>query len=275
MAFTIVGDAAMISGNITESRAAAVFTGGNTDDAYATDALAALAGGLDTVGTMIAWINTGDKTSTGAIFSFNDANVVEFLDFKIAAGKVAAACTDATVAQWATATTAVVIEPHKWYHVALKHDGQRPYIFVNGVKQALTDSVTTDLTDWAATLAGLDKGWIGASSIGGAGAVSEEFVGAISDVKYYNTTLTDAQILEDYKGAHLTTGCVAWYDMYDLLDKATGGGTYDISAVSDVYLTPTYNEFISRVRKFGALTADVAGMAESDGHMSVLFINAA
>lgn len=276
MAFTIVGDAAMVTGDVLNSRPAAVFTGGDIDDAYATDALAAArCAANDTVGTITAWINTGDNTSTGAIVCFNDANVVEFLELKLVAGKIAAADTDGTVAQWATATTAQVIKPHIWYHVALVHDGQRPHIYLNGVKQALTDSTTTDLTEWLAGLDGIDKGWIGASSIGGAGAVGEEFVGAISDVKYYNTALTDAQILADYKGTHLTTGCIAWYDMNSLKDLATGGGTYDISAVSDVYLTPTYNEFISRVRKFGALAADTVGLTEANGHMSVLFINAA
>lgn len=275
MAYTIVGDAAIVSGGISPSRAAAVFTGGDTDDAYAIDALAiARCAANDTVGTITAWINTGDITSTGSIISFNDANVVEFIDFKVAAGKLSASCTDATTAQFATATTSAVIDAHKWYHVALVQNG-RPFIYVNGVLQALTDTVVTDLAEWFNNLDGIDKGWIGASSIGGAGAVGEEFVGAISDVKYYNTALTVEQIDNDFRGQHLTTGCIAWYKMTNLLDYATGGGTLDMVAVSDVYLTPTYNEFISKVRKFGALTADCCGFTENNGNMSVLFINAA
>jgi hypothetical protein len=275
MAFTIVGDAALVSGNCSDSRKAAVFTGGNTDDSYSTNALAVECCATDTVGTITAWINTGDITSTGAIIEFNDANVVEFLDFKVVAGKVSAAMTDATVARWATATTNVVLTAHKWHHVALVQDGDFPKIYVDGVKQAQTDSVTTALTEWCGLLDGVDVGFIGASSIGGAGAIGEEFVGGISDVKVYSTALTAAQILDDYKGTHLATGCRAWYKMDDLLDSATGAGTYSLTANSDVYMTPTYNEFISRVRKFGAVVADVAGFNENMGRMSVLFINAA
>jgi len=277
MAFTLVGDAAVVSGSTSPTRAAAVFKGGDTDDAYAIDAWATDRKGTDTAGTITAWINTGDKTSTGCIVSMNDANVVEFLDFKIAAGKIGAACTDATTPKWATATTAAVIEPHIWYHVALVQDAVRPQIYLNGVLQALTDSVTTTLGYWVDQLAGVDKGWIGASSIGGAGAVGEEFVGAISDVKYWSVALTAAQVLDDYNGKANVTGTAAnltdWWTMKDLVDVQKGAN--NMVAVSDVYLTPCYNEFVSRVRQFGAVVADVGGFCEHNGRMSVLFINAA
>jgi len=275
MAFTIVGDAAIVVGGVDQTRAAAVFTGGDTDDAYAVDALAAArTAANDTVGTITAWICPGDKTSTAAIVSFNDANVIEFIDFKLVAGKLTAACTDGTVAQWATATTAASIEAHTWYHVALVQDG-RPHIYINGVEQALTDTVTTDLTEWFNNCDGIDKGWIGASSIGGAGAVGEEFVGGISDVKYYNVALTQTQLMNDYLGQHLVTDCIAWYKMDALTDYATGGGTYDMVAVSDVYLTPSYNNFISKFRKFGCVAADVVGIAENHGKITALIVNAA
>ena len=277
MAFTIVGDAAVLMGGVDKTRPAAVFTGGNTDDAYAIDALAAartLAN--DTLGTVMAWIMPGDRTSTCAIVSFNDADVVEFIDFKIVAGKLTAACTDGTTPKWATAeTTASVTTPHVWYHVALVQDGTAPKLYVNGVERDLTYTVTTDKTTWFSPLDGVDKGWIGASSIGGAGAVGEEFVGAITEVKYYNTALTARQILEASNDSHLTTGCIAYYRMNDLLDEATGGGTYSMVAVSDAYLTPAYNNFISKVRKFGAVAADFVGYYEYNGRASALVVNAA
>ena len=275
MAFTIVGDAAVISGNCSNSRKAAVFTGGNTDDSYSTNALAVVMAGTHTQGTITAWINTSDITSTGSIFSINDADVVEFMDLYVAAGKVGAAMTDATVARWATATTAVVLTAHKWHHIALVQNAERPRIYIDGIEAACTDTTTTALTEWTGVLDGVDKGYIGAASIGGAGAIGDEFVGGISDVKVYSTALTAAEILADYKGTHKTTGCLAWYKMEDLLDSATGAGTYSLTANSDVYLTPTYNEFISLVRKFGAVVADTAGFTENQGRMSVLLINAA
>jgi len=281
MAFTIVGDAAVISGDCANSRCAAVFTGGNTDDYYQVDALAAArTAANDTVGTIIAWINTGDITSTGTILGFGDKNVVEFIDFSLEAGKLASRCTDATTAQYVSVTSNVVVSAHKWYHVAMVQaaDGVGIKFYVNGVRVASSNTTTTDVNEWFNNLDGVDSGRIGASNKAGDDSVTNEFVGAISDLKYYNTALTEQNILDDYHGAHLTTGCISWYDWLDgtsLTDKATGGGTYDATAVSDVYLTPTYNEFISKVRKFGAVVADTAGYCENNGRMSVLFINAA
>ena len=102
---------------------------------------------------------------------------------------------------------------------------------------------------------------------------SEEFVGGISDVKYYDVALTAAELLADYNGVNKTANQVAWFAWNDL----TNGGSEGTAAVavSDVYITPTYNEFISRVRLFGAVVADAAGFTESNGRMSVLFINSA
>jgi hypothetical protein len=277
MAFTIVGDAAIVMGGVKPTRAAAVFTGGDTDDAYAVDALAAArTAANDTLGTITAWICPGDQTSTAAIVSFNDANVVEFIDFKLVAGKLNCTCTDATVAQFTSTTNDVVCPQHEWTHVAVVQRGAGPEFYVNGSLVASTNSVTTDLAEWFNNLDGIDKGWIGASSIGGAGAVGEEFVGGIGDVKYYNTALTAAQIYAEAKeGQHLSTGCIAWYKMDSLTDYATGGGTLDMVAVSDAYLTPSYNNFISKVRKFGAVAADFVGYYEYDGRASCLIVNAA
>jgi hypothetical protein len=278
MAFTIVGDAAIISGGVHPTKPAAVFTGGDTDDALSTNALAAArVAANDTVGTITAWICPGDQTSTAAIVSFNDTDVVEFIDFKLIAGKLNCTCTDGTVAQFVSVTDAVVAPQHIWTHVAVRQGavGNGPEFFVNGFKVASTNSTTTDLNEWFNNCDGIDKGWIGASSIGGAGAVGEEFVGAIGPIKYYNTALTDAQIENDANGAHLTTGCIAWYKMESLVDSATGGGTYDVTLVSDAYLTPSYNNFISKVRKFGAVTADFVGYYEFDGRASTLIVNAA
>jgi hypothetical protein len=277
MAFTIVGDAALVSGDCFNSRKAAVFTGGDTDDAYTMDALAAArTAANDTVGTITAWVCPGDITSTMSIVCFSDNNVVEFIDFNIAAGKLGCNCTDATVAQFVAISDNVVCPAHKWTHVAVRQSASEGIkLFVDGVKVASTNSTATDIYEWFTGLDGVDVGTIGAGRIGGAGAYTQEFVGGISDVKYYNTALTDEDIMNDYEGTHLATGCIAWYQMDSLLDSATGAGTYSLTAVSDVYMTPTYNEFISRVRKFGAVTADAAGFCENQGRMSVMFINAA
>ena len=274
MAFTIVGDAAMISGDVRNSRRAAVFTGGDTDDYYQINALAiAQTAANDTTGTITAWVMPGNITSTMAIVNFNDANVVEYIDFKIVAGKLTCAVNDATVAQFTVVSTDVVCPAHVWTHVAVTQDGVSAKLYVNGVLVPQSFSVSTDVTEWFNNLDGIDVGQIGLSSIGGAGAFSEEFVGGISDVKYYDVALTAAELLADFNGVNKTANQVAWFAWNDL----TNGGSEGTAAVavSDVYITPTYNEFISRVRLFGAVVADAAGFTESNGRMSVLFINSA
>lgn len=173
---------------------------------------------------------------------------------------------DATTAQFVSATDSAVVQ---------EADGLGPKFYLNGVLQASTNSTTTDFNEWFNNCDGIDVGSIGASRKSGDGSYTQEFVGAITDVKYYNTALTADQILADSKRQHLTTGCIAWYEMRNLLDSATGGGTYSLTAVSDVYQTPSYNEFISRVRKFGAVAADCVGIAECNGRLTALFINAA
>jgi hypothetical protein len=203
----------------------------------------------------------------------NDANVVEYLDFKVVAGKLTANIIDATIEKWAFATTAACIEPHIWYHVALVQDAVCPRIYLNGVEQPCTFTVTTTKAYWVDQLAGVDKGWIGASSIGGAGAVGEEFVGAIGTIKYWSVGLTAAQVLADYNGESNTTSLTDSWFMNDLTNTTKAANA--ITLVSDAYLTPSYNNFISKVRKFGAVVADAAGFTEYNGRATVLFINAA
>ena len=275
MAFTIVGDAATITGDTSNSRPAAVFTGGDTDDYYQVDALAAArTAANDTTGTIIAWINTGDKTSTGTVLGFGDKNVVEFIEFNIEAGKLACRCTDATVAQFVSATDAVVITHHVWTHVAVVQDGsgKGPIFYVNGEKVAATASVSTDLAEWFSNCNGIDSGRIGAANKAGDDSVTQEFVGAIGTLKYYNTALTATQIKNDFLGIHLTTGCISKYEWNDLVDDVSA---HNATAVSDVYITPSYNEFISKIRQFGAVIADCAGITSDRGKTTALFINAA
>jgi hypothetical protein len=108
----------------------------------------------------------------------------------------------------------VVIPPHEWVHVAVVQaaDGNGPKFYVNGVKVASTNSTTTDVNEWFNNCDGIDSGRIGAANKVGDDSVTQEFKGAISDIKYYNTALTAANIAEDAQmgGVHLTTGCIAW-----------------------------------------------------------------
>lgn len=281
MAFTLVADAMVVSGDTSNSKPAVVLKGGDTDDAIEIDELAvAQTAANDTAGTIIAWVMAGNITSTMAIVSFNDANIVEYIDFKVVAGKLTCAVNDAATAQWTAVTTAITVPQHVWTHVAVVQDGIAPTLYVNGVRVAQSHSVTTDLTDWFNTLDGIDKGWIGASSIGGAGAVGEEWVGAIADVKYYNAAHTAQEILDDYIGK-VKTGAtlIARYQFDGDLTNSGSEGTI-ATLVSDAYITPTYNEFISRIRYMittqGTVVAgDCVGMSDVEGKGTALFINVA
>lgn len=248
-----------ISGSLSPSRHAVAFLGGNVDDGIQVDAFAAArTAAADTRGTIIAWINVPDITGTYTIFGMGDANAAEYIEFTVAAGKLKCAVMDATVMQFDTSTTSVVLTPHKWHHVAFTQDDM-PRFYVNGVNVPRTDATNTDLLSWWNELAGIDGGHIGAAdSIAGDAALTQEFKGAISDVKYYNTQLTDQQILDDYGGKHLSTGCIAWWkfeeDYTETITPATNNGT----AVGGIILTPNYSEFTSRLRNSPAAAPVVA-----------------
>lgn len=280
MAFTIVADAAIISGDTSVSKPAAVFKGGDTNDYYQVNALAAAqTAANDTVGTIMAWINTGDKTSTGTIIGFGDDNVVEFIEFNVEAGKLACRCTDGTTAQFVGVTDSVVITPHIWTHVAVVQaaDGAGPKFYVNGVKVASTNSTTTDVNEWFNNCDGIDTGRIGAANKAGDASVTQEFVGAITGLKYYASALTEAEILADKNGV-TKTGAIADFQFDGDLVNAGSEGTAAV-AVSDVYITPTYNEFISKVRAMvvqgTVVVADAAGFSDVNGRGSMLIMNAA
>ena len=251
-----------VVGDIRNSKHAVAFLGGDTDDYMQINAAAVgqLAAAY-TSGTWIAWIMPEDKTQTGTIVTFGDASVVEFIELNVEAGKLVARCTDNTTVQWVLTTDAVHVEPHKWTHVCLRHNGAIPELFVNGVKVAQTMSTATTPASWIAACGGLDNGRIGAADKDGAANITQEFGGGIGCVKLYGGTtsvgaLTDEQILQDFKGTPTITdnlyNCWDWED--DLTDSGAGNDTATKSG--DVVLSHGYCEFESKFRIAGFVTAD-------------------
>ena len=233
------------------SRYSAMFLGGNVDDyiqvnAHAVERTAA----NDTVGTYTAWINVPDDTGTYTIVGIGDDNVVEFIDVGIEAGKLASRCTDATVVQYVSVTDAVVIKPHQWMHVAFVQGANNEGIqfYVNGSRVASTNTTTTDVNEWFNNCDGLDTARIGASNKAGDASVTNEFKGAISDVKYWAIALTSQQIQSDYKNEAVQAASMrAWWDFVeDLVDN--GLGADDGTIVGDILLSNAYSEFTSRLR---------------------------
>lgn len=195
-----VTDIYHVSGGL-KGRKAAVFIGGNVDDYIQVNAFAvARTAANDAVGTYTAWVNVPDITGTYTIIGVGDDNAVEFIDFQIVAGKLGCACTDGATAQFVSATDSIVIKPHTWQHVAVVQnaDGRGPVFYVNGEKVASTNSTATDVNEWFVNCDGIDTARIGASNKAGDASVTQEFKGAISDVKYWSLALTDAEVLLDY-----------------------------------------------------------------------------
>lgn len=243
-----------VSGGL-KGRKAAVFLGGNVDDYIQVNAFAvARTAANDTVGTITAWVNVADITGTYTILGIGDNNVVEFMDFGIEAGKLAARNTDNTNAAYVVVSNAINMVPHVWTHVAMVQnaDSQCPILYVNGVRQATTASSVGFANSWFANNDGLDTARIGASNKAGDASVTNEFKGAISDVKYYSTNLTPEQILNDMlepaKNAALNASNLESHWDFDDDYVDAGLGADNGTVVGDVVLNNNYSEFTSRMR---------------------------
>lgn len=264
-----------ISGSLNPTRKALRFLGGDVDDGVQVDALAAaIVAGNHTKGTITAWIMCPSFAAAQTIFGAGDANAVEYMFFTVTtAGKLQFKVYDGGATRVDVSTTSQVIYPHKWYHVALVQDGSRPYIYVNGVNQALTYATATETGQWFDDTDAIDGGHIGAAdSIGGDAALTQEFKGYISDFKIWSGTtaakaLAESEILKDYNGVSTTETPLASYDMDgSVVEKSTGGGTYDGTIVGDLIYVDA-NEFASRL-SFGCgipVTADNVNISVSNG----------
>jgi hypothetical protein len=234
-----------------KGRNAVMFLGGDVDDYVEVDAhTAARTAANDTVGTYTAWINMPNITGTFTIIGNGDANAVEFLEINVEAGLLTCRCTDATVAQFVTQADSVHFKPHRWYHIAVvqRADGAGVYMFVNGVEVSRTNDTTTDVDEWFNNLDGLDSGRIGAANKAGDDSVTNEFSGAISDVKYWNVALSDAEVLSDYQNTQVQNDNLTahWDFVDDLVDN--GSDADDGTIVGDLLLSNNYSEFTSRLR---------------------------
>lgn len=266
-----------VVGSLTPARKAVRFLGGAVDDGIQVDAFALARANTDTQGTFSAWINIPDITGSYAIIGCGDASADEFITFSVVAGKLEINCTDATTKAYEVTSTSVVIKPHQWMHVAVSHNAARPILYVNGLVVAMTDTVSTDLTKWFKDCALIDGGHIGAAEEGGAAALTLEYKGAISNVKYWNVALTATQIDDDYKGVINTTSLLANWDMDDDYVNAANPGTYDGAKVGDILLANGYSEFSSRL---GFMTgtpvvADTVQMSVNGNQGHALVIKAA
>ena len=137
-------------------------------------------------------------SSVHTIVSAGDNNLGdEYLSFHVGAGQLRVKIRDAAATKFEVRGP-TNIELNKWQHVAVVHDGVRPYLYVNGKAVAMTDTTAVDLTLWYADLAGVDKCALGVLESNA--THTNDFEGGIGPVKYWNRKLTPAEILLDYHG---------------------------------------------------------------------------
>ena len=268
------GDILHVAGSLSPSRNAAKFIA-TADEAVVIDqwAVDRVAAG-DAVGTITAWINVPDITGDYGIISAGDTAAIEFLTLRITSGKLVVELNDATVDKFEHTSTNVVVTPHKWMHVAVVQDGVKPRLFVNGARVAQSQTLGTDNTLWFGALALTDDASIGAAEEAGAAAQIREFKGAISDIKYWNAALTDAQIKQDYEGrppATINANLLDWWDFRDDCVNSVDA-THNGTAGASIKLCNQYSEFTSRLAFLGQVVADntVIGVNEREGHCVVV-----
>lgn len=278
------GDIYHISGGLHGRRAVALL-GGAVDDGVQIDAFAAArVAANDTVGTFTCWINPADVTGTYAFIGCGDASAVEYFYFAVLAGEIhIKAARAGPDVNFDMVTIGAAVPAHTWTHVAVVQDATKPKIYVNGVEFALrlgtlTETDVTEAGNWFDAWSLIDGGHIGtADSIAGGGALTLEFAGAISDVKYWNTNLSDAQVVDDYNGINNTTSLTDHWDMHDgYVNLITSGNNG--TAVGDIILVNTYSEFTSRLRNDAAaapVVADDIAITSDNGTGHAIIIKAA
>jgi len=164
-------------------------------DAHAVARVAA----ADTVGTYTAWIYVDDISSTGTILSAGDNNAAgETLELGLFGGKFVAKLVHGSASQFDVIETTASINSREWTHVAVVQNGTRPTLYVNGKAVVMTDTVSTDLTDWYNKLTLVDKFAIGVLESNNTHTL--DYKGAIGQVKYFNIALSAAEIKTEFRG---------------------------------------------------------------------------
>ena len=231
-------------------RPSLVFQDADHNDYIQVDAAAvALVAANNVSGTFTAWINLANLTDTMTIIGAGDDNLVEFIELNVEAGLLTCRVTDGATVQFITQADQIDFKSHRWYHVAVtqRAGGDGVELYVDGQLIARTNDTTTDLNSWFEETDAIDTMRIGAANKVGNGSVTNDFIGGISDVKYFDVPLTDAQVVDDWNGVANTTNLHSHWDWSDDLVDA-GSGTDNGTKVGDVVLCNNHCEFSYRLR---------------------------
>jgi len=177
-----------------------------TDDYTLVDAHAvARVAANDTVGTYSAWIYLGESPSGNVnILSAGDNNsATEYLSWYINSARLLYfKVQQGGGERWKIHSTSDTVPVRTWTHVTIVQNGTSPQLYINGNLVSKTVDSSTDITDWYDELTGCDKFAIGVLESNN--THTQDFTGAIGQVKYWNKALTDAEVLADYKGEALS-----------------------------------------------------------------------
>lgn len=270
------GDVEVIRGSLN-SRKAVMFDG--TDDELQIDAqtvgLQVLA---ESVGSFSIWILPDNITGTYGLIS-HGANVgaaAENLLLQQVAGKIRIYGRTQAAAGFDIITTNTVLTKGVWTHIAIVKTAVRPNIYINGSLVAMTDTVSTDLTDWWAEFANLDEGRIGCRTINN--VEDQFFIGSIGDVKYWNRDISTVEVNEDFLGNTLSNDATYLYShwAWDEVLTDAGVGNDTASVVGHTYLAGWTSRW-SRLIELNALVADkIENLGyDSAGIMTSLILKAA
>ena len=241
-------------------------------DAWGTDRQTA----ADTVGTITAWVMPETKTASYTILAAGDVSADEFIDFGIIAGKLSIVVSDAATTDLDVKSTAVVVEPHVWTHVAIVQNATRPTLYVNGIAVDMTDTTDTDLTSWFDQMSGIDAANIGILDANT--GTTQDFAGAIGRVRHWNAALTAAEVKNDYaeRSQPATIDALQvsnWEWDGDFTDDWAGANNG--TAVSAAVLDPFYTNMTSQLKFVDTVIADDISMSFDGELMFAVVIKAA
>jgi len=157
---------------------------------------------VDDRGSITAWVKLDAIGATRVIFAASDeATSIHNIIFYIqTTGAVVIQQINAAAAQTRMESTTRLIA-NKDYHVAVVSSGTAYKLFIDGMSETIVISSGLNDGDWFADTTGADNISVGALK---STAASSYANGPFSDVKVWSKTLSDAEVLADYrKGAKM------------------------------------------------------------------------
>ena len=269
------GDVNVVRGSL-DSRQCVAFDG--TDDYILADAhaVARVAAG-DTVGTYTAWIYSDETTGNTTILSAGDnSSTDEYINFYLQGNQLSVILKHGGANQFIVREIPASIPKKKWTHVALVQNGTQPALYVNGLARTITNAVSTDLTMWYGDLTLTDKFAIGVLESNN--THTNDFVGMISNVKYWNRVLSAAEILLDFNGEVLTNDATYLQSHWDMDGDVTdaGVGADNGTPAGHAYNHGWGSEWSRQVELNGLVADDHYNLTpDSAGNQTTLILKAA